>query len=145
MGYWQGKYQYSLIQWSWSLVVVNIIPRGVLQQIVLWNPSSNFTQIPPFVSTTFLHTLLPTLFSLFYNSLPQTVIYPKSVRRKTFISIFFYNDFNSPCILFNSVVLLGPKRDENEEWRRLHNEELHSLYRSPNIVRVIRRLRWQGM
>ena len=32
------------------------------------------------------------------------------------------------------------------EWRRLHNEELHSLYRSPNIVRVIksRRLSWAG-
>ena len=30
--------------------------------------------------------------------------------------------------------------------RRLHNEELHSLYRSPNMVRVIksRRLRWAG-
>ena len=30
--------------------------------------------------------------------------------------------------------------------RRLHNEELHSLYRSPNIVRVIKsiRLRWAG-
>ena len=32
------------------------------------------------------------------------------------------------------------------EWRRLHNEEIRSLYRSPNIVRVIksRRLSWAG-
>ena len=30
--------------------------------------------------------------------------------------------------------------------RRLHNEEHHSSYRSPNLVRVIksRRLRWAG-
>ena len=42
--------------------------------------------------------------------------------------------------------LFRHKRDENGEWRRLHNEEFHSLYRSPNIVRVIksRRLRWAG-
>ena len=42
--------------------------------------------------------------------------------------------------------IFGPKRDENGEWRRLHNEELNSLYRSRNIVRVIkpRRLRWAG-
>ena len=41
---------------------------------------------------------------------------------------------------------MGPKRGENGECRRLHNEELHRLYRSPNIVRVIkcRRLRWVG-
>jgi hypothetical protein len=40
----------------------------------------------------------------------------------------------------------GLKGDENEEWRRLGNEKLHSLYRSPNIVRVIksRRLKWAG-
>ena len=30
--------------------------------------------------------------------------------------------------------IFGPKRDANSEWRILYNEELHSLYRSPNIV-----------
>ena len=33
--------------------------------------------------------------------------------------------------------MFGPERDVNMEWRRLHNEELHNLYHSPNIVRVI--------
>ena len=42
--------------------------------------------------------------------------------------------------------IFGPKRDENVEWRRLQNVELHSLQRSPDIGRVIkhRRLRWAG-
>ena len=42
--------------------------------------------------------------------------------------------------------IFRPKRDDNREWRRLHNEELQSLYRSLNIVRLIkfRRLRWVG-
>jgi hypothetical protein len=35
--------------------------------------------------------------------------------------------------------IFGPKREEVVEGcRRLHNEELHNLYASPNIIRVIR-------
>jgi len=42
--------------------------------------------------------------------------------------------------------LFGPKREEDGSWRKLHNDELHSLYSSPNIVRVIksRKMRWVG-
>jgi hypothetical protein len=41
--------------------------------------------------------------------------------------------------------IFGPKRDEvTGGWRILHNEELHGLYSSPSIIRVIkaRRMRW---
>ena len=31
---------------------------------------------------------------------------------------------------------IGPKIDENENRRRLHNEKLYSFYRSPDIVKV---------
>jgi hypothetical protein len=35
--------------------------------------------------------------------------------------------------------IVGPKRDEvTGGWRKLHNEELHGLYSSPSIVRVIK-------
>jgi hypothetical protein len=37
--------------------------------------------------------------------------------------------------------IFGPKREEDGSWRTLHNEELHSLYSSPNIVRVIKSMR----
>ena len=42
--------------------------------------------------------------------------------------------------------IFGSKRDDNGEWRRLHNEGIHSLYHSRNIIRMIkyRRLRWTG-
>jgi hypothetical protein len=42
--------------------------------------------------------------------------------------------------------IFGPKREEDGSWRKLHNDEFHSLYSSPNIVRVIksRRMRWAG-
>jgi hypothetical protein len=34
--------------------------------------------------------------------------------------------------------IFGPKREEDGSWRKLLNDELHSLYSSPNIVRVIK-------
>jgi hypothetical protein len=35
--------------------------------------------------------------------------------------------------------IFGPKRNEvTREWRKFHNEELHDLYCSPNIIRVIK-------
>jgi hypothetical protein len=51
--------------------------------------------------------------------------------------------------VFESRVLrriFGPKREEDGSCRKVHNDELHNLYSSPNIVRVIklRRMRWAG-
>jgi hypothetical protein len=61
------------------------------------------------------------------------------------------------AILRNFVVMLlentvqrrifGPRRDEvTGEWRKLHSEELHNLYSSPDIIRQgkSRRMRWAG-
>jgi hypothetical protein len=33
--------------------------------------------------------------------------------------------------------IFGPKTEEDGSFRKLHNDEPHSLYSSPNIVRVI--------
>jgi hypothetical protein len=43
--------------------------------------------------------------------------------------------------------IFGPKRDEVVGgWRKPHNEELHNLYCSPSIIRIMksRRMRWAG-
>jgi hypothetical protein len=63
----------------------------------------------------------------------------------------FYNPKERRLRVFENRVLMrifGPKRDEvTEEWRKLHNEKLNSLYFSPNIVRVVksRRIDWRSM
>jgi hypothetical protein len=53
-----------------------------------------------------------------------------------------------PRVFENRVLrrIFGPKREEDGSWRKLDDDELHSLYSSPNIVRVIksRRMRWAG-
>jgi hypothetical protein len=42
-----------------------------------------------------------------------------------------------PERILNSI--FGPGRDEvTRDLRKLHNEELHNLYSSPNIIRMIR-------
>jgi hypothetical protein len=43
--------------------------------------------------------------------------------------------------------IFGPKGDEvTGGWRKLHNEELHNVYSSPSIIRMVnsRRFRWRG-
>jgi len=41
--------------------------------------------------------------------------------------------------------ILGPNRDEvTGEWGRLPNEELRDSYCSPNVIRVIKIIRWVG-
>jgi hypothetical protein len=41
--------------------------------------------------------------------------------------------------------IFGPKRDEViGDWRKLHNEELHNLYSSPIVIRIIK-LRWMRL
>jgi hypothetical protein len=54
-----------------------------------------------------------------------------------------------PRVFENRVLrrIFGPRRDKvTGDWRKLHNEELHNLYSSPNIIRMIksRRMRWTG-
>jgi hypothetical protein len=43
--------------------------------------------------------------------------------------------------------IFGPKRDEvTGGLKKLHNEELHNLYSTPRVIRMIksRRMRWSG-
>jgi hypothetical protein len=44
-------------------------------------------------------------------------------------------------MVFENRVLrrtFGPKREEDGSWRKMHNDELHSVHSSPNILRVIK-------
>jgi hypothetical protein len=43
--------------------------------------------------------------------------------------------------------IFGPRRDKvTGEWRKLHSKELHDLFSSPSIIRIMktRRMRWAG-
>jgi hypothetical protein len=43
------------------------------------------------------------------------------------------------------VLIFGPKREEDGLYLKLHNDEHHSLYSSPNVwVIKSRRMKWEG-
>jgi hypothetical protein len=48
--------------------------------------------------------------------------------------------------VFENRVLRRIWVEETGEWRKLHNKELHDLFSSPSIIRIIksRRMRWAG-
>jgi hypothetical protein len=57
------------------------------------------------------------------------------------------SDIKGGTLFENRVLrrILGLKRDEGMgEWRKLHNEELHDLYSSPSIIRIIKSRRVDG-
>jgi hypothetical protein len=65
-------------------------------------------------------------------------IWPRTLREGHRFGVFEKRVLRGKC---------GPTREEVARgWRRLHNEELHNLYATPNIIRVIksRRTGWAG-
>ena len=64
------------------------------------------------------------------------------------MSLLRINEYRVLRVLENWILrrIFGPKKEENREWRRSLNEKLHNLYRSSNILWVIkpRILRWAG-
>ena len=81
----------------------------------------------------------------------------KIKKYKTILSVVMYGyealfrTLREECrvmVFVNRILrrIFGPKRDANGEWRRIHNEQIHSLYRSPNVVTAIKsiRLGWAG-
>jgi hypothetical protein len=51
-------------------------------------------------------------------------------------TILFRILYPHPRLIFKNLNIKLSKREEDGSWRKLHNDELHSLYSSPNIVRV---------
>jgi hypothetical protein len=95
-------------------------------------------------------------------------LFNQSGELSKFVSLYFSEPIILPVVLYGcetwSLILreehrlrvfenrvlrriFGPKRYEvTGEWRKLHNKELHDLYSSTSIIRIIksRRMRWAG-
>jgi hypothetical protein len=71
----------------------------------------------------------------------------KTITDKVYLKLILI--YNRLRVFENRVLrgIFGPKGDEViGGWRKVHNEELHNLYCSPSIIRIIksRRMRWVG-
>jgi hypothetical protein len=99
---------------------------------------------------TLLDLITPIIFS------PKSFVFPSYIKN---LEIKIYKTVILPIVLYgretwsltlrkehrlrvfeNRVVrkMFGPRREEDGSRRKLHNNELHDLYFSPNIVRVIK-------
>jgi hypothetical protein len=82
------------------------------------------------------------------NTYPQTIILPVVLYGCETWSLTVREEHK--LRVFENRVLrrvFGPKRDRvMGRWKKLYNEELHNLYSSPSIIRIVksRRMRWAG-
>jgi hypothetical protein len=75
----------------------------------------------------------------------QTIILPVVLYGCETLSLTLSENILSRSVNRVLTSVFGPKRDEvTGGWRELHNEELHNLYSSPSIIRIIksRRMKW---
>jgi hypothetical protein len=87
-----------------------------------------------------------------YYSVQNLFVFPSRIKN---LKIKIYKTVILPVVLYGSLTLVeehrlrvfenrvlrkifGPEREEDGSWRKLYNDELHNLYSSPNIVRVIK-------
>jgi hypothetical protein len=68
------------------------------------------------------------------------------------VQVYLYKYFSHHLFIFccHSFFFLMSQRKRDEgtgSWRKVHNEELHNLYSSPDIIRMnkSRRITWAGM
>jgi hypothetical protein len=78
----------------------------------------------------------------------SSLLLPKNVRIRIYKNVILSVLLHG-CLILREVLrrIFSPKRDEvTGGWRKLHNEELHNLYSSPSIIRLMRprRMRWAG-
>jgi hypothetical protein len=86
------------------------------------------------------------MFKVPVNITPKTVILPFVLYGCETWSLTLREEHRLKVFENRVLRIFGPKRDEDGSWRKLHNDEFHNLYSTPNIVRVIksRRMRWAG-